>query len=562
MSVNMKTEVQNTIIDTETQICVTETMPVPIALQRQSVDKPMKAPPEDIDALFDFGDLFHTDGAAEQMLQLMQLNQHQQLLHQHQQHQHQHQHHGFNEQDLLAKRQCVDTVAEQQWIAPPYVAQQGMSTSGWLMNTAGELQRADDTNLCYGSQSAVSEPWRYDCTSGATIWPVNSDDYTIHHCDSTPNINGIQCGSSMGFPTGNGNGMKLQELQVLSKESSTAESVETVPLVDSWFGTKAIPYTFVLAAASIHFWYGLQQRSNLAMQTKDFGLQVDLWLRQPNQLHDHQWSTIGLTDVLWFGEQKVALKLLLCILCILGSMCVKHVEWLFPSIGETPVMQKQRTSELHERSLRVIRNVFLLGTSYLLMTNIALFYGMDATNYPDNNPVDCARAVAVGITISFLGPSTLSKIYTCIRWVMIWIILPVQILLYLGFGDQFVTLCCHCNIIAQTCTLNFARFHIMGILYEWSARKHAQEMLWVLACFVLPVEFGLGLRLLAATAASCAVVCVKVWISRMYYYGKKDKDESKGFLECLFVQEPTGDLCHTPTEDLCHMYFNAASAAV
>ena len=103
-----------------------------------------------------------------------------------------------------------------------------------------------------------------------------------------------------------------------------------------------------------------------------------------------------------------------------------------------------------------------------------------------------------------------------LRWVSIWTIFPVQIFLYLAFGGQYVTLCCNVNLAARACTLNIARIHIVGILHEWCAAKQAQELLWVLAWYILPLDLELAPRLIAITVASCVAVCVKVWVARLY----------------------------------------------
>ena len=79
-----------------------------------------------------------------------------------------------------------------------------------------------------------------------------------------------------------------------------------------------------------------------------------------------------------------------------------------------------------------------------------------------------------------------------------------------------MTLCCTLNLAAQACTLNIARIHIIGILHEWSAAKQTQELTWVLAWYILASELELAPYLIAITAASSAVVCVKVWIARLY----------------------------------------------
>jgi hypothetical protein len=72
------------------------------------------------------------------------------------------------------------------------------------------------------------------------------------------------------------------------------------------------------------------------------------------------------------------------------------------------------------------------------------------------------------------------------------------------------------NLAARACTLNIARIHMIGILHEWSAAKQAQELLWVLAWYILAFDLELAPRLIAMTAASCAAVCAKVWVARWY----------------------------------------------
>ena len=81
-----------------------------------------------------------------------------------------------------------------------------------------------------------------------------------------------------------------------------------------------------------------------------------------------------------------------------------------------------------------------------------------------------------------------------------------------------MTLCCTFNLAARACTLNIARIHIIGILHEWSAGKLAQELLWVLAWYILAFDLELAPRLIAMTAASCAAVCAKVWVARWYVW--------------------------------------------
>ena len=76
----------------------------------------------------------------------------------------------------------------------------------------------------------------------------------------------------------------------------------------------------------------------------------------------------------------------------------------------------------------------------------------------------------------------------------------------------------HTLLGVQACTLNIARIHIIGILHEWSAAKLAQELLWVLAWYILAFDLELAPRLIAMTAASCAAVCAKVWVARWYVW--------------------------------------------
>ena len=79
-----------------------------------------------------------------------------------------------------------------------------------------------------------------------------------------------------------------------------------------------------------------------------------------------------------------------------------------------------------------------------------------------------------------------------------------------------MTMCYTVNLAAKTCSLNVARIHFMGILLEWSAAKYAQEVLWVLAWCILASDLELAPRLIAKTASSCTMVCVKIWIARLY----------------------------------------------
>ena len=90
-----------------------------------------------------------------------------------------------------------------------------------------------------------------------------------------------------------------------------------------------------------------------------------------------------------------------------------------------------------------------------------------------------------------------------------------------------MTLCCTFNLAARACTLNIARIHIIGILHEWSAAQQAQELLWVLAWYILASELELAPWLIAITASSCAMVCVKVCLARLYCDATVDDADSQ-----------------------------------
>ena len=115
-----------------------------------------------------------------------------------------------------------------------------------------------------------------------------------------------------------------------------------------------------------------------------------------------------------------------------------------------------------------------------------------------------------------VSPSTSYWIYDIGRWVVVWTVFPVQMFVYLAFGGQYVTMCYTVNLAARACTLNIARIHISGIFYDWSVAKQAQELLWVLAWYILASELELAPWLMGITASSCAVVCVKIWVARVY----------------------------------------------
>ena len=88
--------------------------------------------------------------------------------------------------------------------------------------------------------------------------------------------------------------------------------------------------------------------------------------------------------------------------------------------------------------------------------------------------------------------------------------------MYIASGEQYVTMCYTMNLAAKACTLNIARIHFMSIMLEWSATKYAQEVIWVLAWCILASDLELAPRLIVITASTCTMVCVKVWVARLY----------------------------------------------
>ena len=70
----------------------------------------------------------------------------------------------------------------------------------------------------------------------------------------------------------------------------------------------------------------------------------------------------------------------------------------------------------------------------------------------------------------------------------------------------------------------------MGVIFEWSAARHAQEMIWVLAWCILVSDLELAPRLIVITASSCTLVCMKIWVGRLYcdatIRGDDKQDES------------------------------------
>ena len=152
--------------------------------------------------------------------------------------------------------------------------------------------------------------------------------------------------------------------------------------------------------------------------------------------------------------------------------------------------------------------VHLLLYSVQTKHHAFLCEGVDLSN--------CARVAAYGVYLTIFNPSAIYWMYDTLRWVVIWTIFPVQIFFYLASGGQYVTMCYSLNLAAKTCTLNIARIHFMGIMVEWSATKYAQEMLWVLAWCILASDLELAPRLIIITASTCTLICVKVWVARLY----------------------------------------------
>jgi len=297
---------------------------------------------------------------------------------------------------------------------------------------------------------------------------------------------------------------------------------------------------FAFLVIQFHFWYGMQAHysNNVASQgTMSQGI-PELWLGNGTQNSKvvYQASTdlsypLKLEflpdDLSCYRQQAVAFKIFLCCVCLFASAYVKRIDCYFPQIcsasdgeylqptqSQRSVSEAQRLKQLQKMSVLVLRTLawaLVLFESAVQMVKFdqeGVAFGADSLN--------CVRAAAFAIYLTVFSPSTIYWMYDTFRWVIIWTIFPAQIFLYLTFGGQYVTLCCTLNLAAQACTLNIARIHIIGILHEWSAAKQTQELTWVLAWYILASELELAPYLIAITAASSAVVCVKVWIARLY----------------------------------------------
>jgi len=297
---------------------------------------------------------------------------------------------------------------------------------------------------------------------------------------------------------------------------------------------------FAFLVIQFHFWYGMQAHywNNVASKgTMSQGI-PELWLGNGTQNSKvvYQASTdlsyplkleFVPDDLSCYRQQAVALKIFLCCVCLFASAYVKRIDCYFPQIcsasdgeylqptqSQRSVSEAQRLKQLQKMSVLVLRTLawaLVLFESAVQMVKFdqeGVAFGADSLN--------CVRAAAFAIYLTVFSPSTIYWMYDTFRWVIIWTIFPAQIFLYLTFGGQYVTLCCTLNLAAQACTLNIARIHIIGILHEWSAAKQTQELTWVLAWYILASELELAPYLIAITAASSAVVCVKVWIARLY----------------------------------------------
>ena len=165
-------------------------------------------------------------------------------------------------------------------------------------------------------------------------------------------------------------------------------------------------------------------------------------------------------------------------------------------------------------SLSVPMNHFATGES----PSVAPITGRPSItlSLPGTDVFNIVRTVLFATYLTTFSPSTIYWMMDMLRWVSIWTVIPVQISVYLAFGRQYVTLCCTLHLAARACSLNIAKMHVVGILHEWSAAKQAQELLWILAWFVLAFDLEMAPRLIAMTAATCAAVWAKVWVARWY----------------------------------------------
>jgi len=326
------------------------------------------------------------------------------------------------------------------------------------------------------------------------------------------------------FGTGGGTDVQPEQSQIGVSTNSLYESIRLGVRRNVWYGV------FVLI--QLHFWYGISGMVNRVTAQPQEQIH-DLWLGNSAQNSTSEAiyrapSLVPVTsnDILWHHRH---FKLLLCCVCLLASVYVKRIDCYLPQIcsvsdGEClqskqsqprSVSKVQRIKQLQEISVLVLRTIAWAFVMFESAIQLLLKFDPEGVAF-GVDPSNCARAAVYAIYLTAFSPSSIYWIYDILRWVIIWTVFPFQIFLYLGFGGQYVTLCCTFNLVARACTLNIARIHILGMLHEWSAAKHTQELVWVLAFFLLASELELAPRLICITALSCAVVCVKIWVARVY----------------------------------------------
>jgi len=335
------------------------------------------------------------------------------------------------------------------------------------------------------------------------------------------------------FGTGNASGVELAVCHM--KVSPQSHLLYASHLLYDTLVCERSMWYGVFIIIQVHAWYFWYSNNVAAQPHKQIH---ELWVG------DDALNS-ALVDVSWIGQQPGLCKLLLCCVCLFGSWYVKQTD------GELPQFQKlMRTGELtandwerwqslttddweQRQSARseefvseaqrlkwLYKMMFLLLRTFcwtlVLYEIVVQMLKFNQDNHFGKDVFNIVRAASFAIYITVLSPSTVYWTVGLLRWVSIWTVIPIQISVYLAFGSQYVTLCCQLNLAAWACTVNIAKMHIIGMFHEWSAAKQAQELLWILAWFVLAFDLEMAPRLIAMTAASCAAVWAKVWVARWY----------------------------------------------
>jgi len=406
----------------------------------------------------------------------------------------------------------------------------GLPLNSWCVDSAcgSELIANDSDTYCYATDGTISGGCSATTASPVQQPSVFMTSIAVH--DPTPDANGgygIEVYSTASnFGTGNASGVEL-ELELELAACHMKISPQSHSLYDRLVCERNVWYALFIIG-QIHFWYNWYLNSMVQIQPHEH-IQ-ELWLGDGGALnstliYQPPHVPVPLIDVSWIRQHRVVAKLLLCCVCLVGSWYVKQIEAYLPhfysakdgeqqqSTQSESVSEAQRLKRLQRMSVLTMRTVALVLAMYEIVVQMLKF---DQGNAFGKDVFNIVRAGLFATYLTVLSPSTIYWMYDLIRWVSIWTVFPVQIFVYLTFGGQYVTMCCTLNLAARACTLNIARIHIMGLLHEWSAAKLAQELLWVLAWFILPFDLELAPRLIGITAASCAAVCVKVWVARLY----------------------------------------------